>query len=261
MEQYNFKNMKCIALTYNYDLNKLSSIGRHWAKDVYGGKNFIFEYSAASYATFIDKNPKRILDIYTDDISLLKQETNKYKINQGQIKYHDFTDQLKKYGKDLKYSFDILTDFIYIAKSANDFTVKIDNDLVFYGELPEPKENDIFVWKYERKIYEGNPLMGEIKVAQEAIGTTNISIYNLGVLGIPANYPEQELRQVCKKMVEVDISSVTDVNSKIWHCCEQTANNWIFHKYKYNIIETYNIVDHLFDRKQKCIEDAKYLLK
>ena len=64
MEQYNFKNMKCIALTYNYDLNKLSSIGRHWAKDVYGGKNFIFEYSAASYATFIDKNPKRILDIY-----------------------------------------------------------------------------------------------------------------------------------------------------------------------------------------------------
>jgi len=224
MEQYNFKNMKCIALTYNYDLNKLSSIGRHWAKDVYGGKNFIFEYSAASYATFIDKNPKRILDIYTDDISLLKQEINKYKINQDQIKYHDFTDQLKKYGKDLKYSFDILTDFIYIAKSANDFTVKIDNDLVFYGELPEPKENDIFVWKYERKIYEGNPLMGEIKVAQEAIGTTN-------------------------------------VNSKIWHCCEQTANNWIFHKYKYNIIETYNIVDHLFDRKQKCIEDAKYLLK
>jgi len=62
-------------------------------------------------------------------------------------------------------------------------------------------------------------------------------------------------------MISVDISDVTDTDSKIYHCCEQTANNWIFHKENYNVIETYNYVDHLFDRKGDCIELSKYLLK
>ena len=253
--------MKVIALTYNYDLSKLSDIGRKWAKDVYGNKEYIFEYSSASYATFIDKNPNKVLHLYTDDIPLIKEKMNKYNINQDNIIYYDFNSILDKHKNNLKYSFDILTEFIYYAKSDTEFTVKIDNDLIFHKELPEPKDNDVFVWKYERKIYEGNPLMGEIKVAQNTIGTTDVPIYNLGVLGIPFNYPEKELRDVCNKMVSVDISDVTDVDSKIWHCCEQTANNWIFMKYNYNIVETYPFVSHYFDNKKKCIELAKYLLK
>jgi len=253
--------MKIIALTYNYDLNKLSDIGRKWAKDVYGGKEYIFEYSSASYATFIDKNPNKVLHLYTDDIPLIKEKMNKYNINQDNIIYYDFNPVLDKHKNNLKYSFDILTEFIYYAKSDTEFTVKIDNDLIFHKELPEPKNNDVFVWKYERKIYQGNPLMGEIKVAKNTIGTTDVPIYNLGVLGIPVNYPEEELRDVCNKMVSVDISDVTDVDSKIWHCCEQTANNWIFMKYNYNIVETHPYVVHYFDNKKKCIELAKYLLK
>jgi len=62
-------------------------------------------------------------------------------------------------------------------------------------------------------------------------------------------------------MVNIDISDVTDLNTKIWHCCEQTANNWIFYKHNYNVVETYNVVNHLFDNKKKCIDAAKYLLK
>jgi len=253
--------MKVIALTYNYDLKKLSDIGRFWASDVYGGKDFIFEYSAASYATFIHYNPKRILHIYTDDVEFLKDKIKKYDIDYGRIIYHDYSKQLLKYENVLNYSFDVLTDFIYYAKSKNEFTVKIDNDLVFHGELPEPNNNDVFVWKYERLINQGNPLMGEIKVAQQTLGRTDIPIYNLGVLGLPINYPEKELREVSNNMVNVDISDVTDLNTKIWHCCEQTANNWIFFKEKYNVVETFNVVNHLFDNKKKCITDSSYLLK
>jgi len=252
--------MKVIALTYNYDLNKLSEIGRKWAKNVYGNKDYIFEYSAASYATFLDKNPNTILHLYTDDIPLIKEKIKKYNVNQDNVLYYDFNPILDKFKNNLNYSFDILTEFIYFAKSSSEFTVKIDNDLIFYDKLPEPKENDVFVWKYERLISQGNPLMGEIKVAENTIGRTDVPIYNLGVLGIPFNYPEKELRDICDKMVSVDISDVTDVGSKIWHCCEQTANNWIFMKYNYNIVQTYKYLNHYFDNKLRCIDEAKYLL-
>lgn len=253
--------MKTIALTYNYDINKLAEIGRSWAKNVYGNKEYIFEYSAASYATFIHKNPNRILDIYTDDTEYLKEKMHKYNIDQDRVRYHDILPMFKKYTNGLKYCFDVLTDFIYYAKSNTEFTVKIDNDLIFHDALPEPNINEVFVWKYERRICEGNPLMGEIKVAQNTIGRTDIPIYNLGILGIPHDYPEIELRTVCDSMVNIDISDVTDVNSKIWHCCEQTANNWIFFKHNYKVVQTYKYVTHHYDNKQICIENAKYLIK
>ena len=65
--------MKVIALNYSYDLKKLSDIGRVWANDVYVDKNFISEYSSASYATFVDKNPNLVLNLYTDNFFLLTQ--------------------------------------------------------------------------------------------------------------------------------------------------------------------------------------------
>jgi hypothetical protein len=62
-------------------------------------------------------------------------------------------------------------------------------------------------------------------------------------------------------MADVDILDVSDLNIKSWHCAEQTAKNWLFHKYNYNVIETYNIVNHHFSIKKNCIDEAKYLLK
>lgn len=251
--------MKFIALTYNYDLTKLSDIGRKWSFDVYKNKEFIFDYSAASYATFIDKNPNSVLHLYTDDIVLMKEKMNQYKINQNNIIYIDYSENLKKYQNGLKYSFDILNDFINHAKSEDDFTVKIDNDLIFKGELNVDNLNSILVWKYERIVQQGDVRWGEIKICEEVLKTTNFRVYNLGLFGFPPKFENDEVKEVMDKLTSIDISDVTDVNSKIYHCCEQTANNWVFHKYNYKIIETYDIVDHLFDGKGECIERAKYL--
>ena len=77
--------MKFIALTYDYDLGKLSQIGRKWSFDVYKNKNFIFDYSSASYATFIEKNPKQTLHIYTDDIDMMQSKMNEYKERQSSL--------------------------------------------------------------------------------------------------------------------------------------------------------------------------------
>jgi hypothetical protein len=256
--------MKVIALTYDYDLSKLAEIGRKWAPEVYGNKDFIFEYSAASYATFLDKNPTKFLHLYTDDIDLIKEKLNKYTTGTDRVIFYDITPLLEKYKDGMKYSFDMLTDFIYYAKSNTEFTLKIDNDLVFHSEIPEPEtiwHNVVYVWKYERMVYDGDPRMGEIKVAQTTCGNLNFPIYNLGVLGLPIIYPEQELRDVCNKMVDVDISDVSDLGVKIWHCAEQTANNYIFKRYGFNIVQTDHLVTHYYDNKQACIKHAEYLLK
>jgi hypothetical protein len=109
-------------------------------------------------------------------------------------------------------------------------------------------------------VYQGNPLMGEIKVAEEAVGTANFPIYNLGLLGVPPDFPEEDLRKISDKMVKVDISDVTDLDTKIWHCCEQTANNWIFHINNYKVKEMSPYVTHHFENKGNCIEFAKYLI-
>jgi hypothetical protein len=255
--------MKVIALNYSYDLKKLSDIGRVWAKDVYVNKDFISEYSSASYATFIDKNPDLVLNLYTDDIDEMKKKMLKYNINQNNIVYHDYTENLKKYKNNLRYSFDVLNDFIHFARSRDEFTVKIDNDLIFTGSIPKINDvnNDVLVWEYERLVLNGDPRMGEVKVSSEVIGNINYPIYNLGLFGIPPSYPEEYFMEIYEKMVSVDIIDVSDLNVHTWHCAEQTANNWIFYKKNYNIIQTNNIVKHHYSDKKQCINDAKYLLK
>jgi len=255
--------MKVIALTYNYDLNKLADIGRKWAVDVYKNKDFIFEYSAACYATFVDKNPKLKLDLYTDDIDLIIKKLWKYKINADQFKFHDIRYSLSSY-EDLDYSFRIAFDHIRDHSSASDYTIKIDNDMIFLDELPilTIENKDILIWKFERWVQNGNPLWGEIKAVNNGIGNgIDFPIYNMGLMGLPVEFQYEEAEEIMNKLINVDISDVTDVGSKIYHCCEQTAWNYIFYKYGYKIIETYPIVKHHFDVKARCIEDAKYLLK
>lgn len=252
--------MKFIALNYNYNLDKLNEIGRKWAFDVYKNEDFIAEYSAASYASFIDKNKKSELHLYTDDVNKMKYKLSKYNIDQDRIIYIDYSDKLAQYDLDLTYSFIVLNDFINFAKSDTDYTIKIDNDLFFYSELPEFDKNSILVWKYERIVKNGDTRWGEIKICDNILNDTNFKIYNLGIFGMPINYEIEEAKNIMNDLISIDISDVTDVHSKIYHCCEQTANNWIFHTKKYNVIETYKYVDHFFDNKSKCIELAKYLI-
>jgi len=253
--------MKFIALNYNYDLKKMSDIGRKWAFEVYKNHDFICDYSAASYATFIDKNQNRVLYLYTDDVDLMKTKISQYDVDHDRIIYIDYSDKLNEYPNDLPYSFTVLNDFINYAKSDTEYTVKIDNDLIFKQELPEPDSNSIFVWKYERIVRHGDVRYGEIKICQETVNDIDFKIYNLGLFGFPPSYQNTEAKEIMDKMISVDISNVTDVGSKIYHCCEQTANNYVFHKHKYDIIEAYPYVDHNFDNKGKCISDAQYLKK
>ena len=96
--------MKFIALNYNYDLSKMSDIGRKWAFDVYKNNEFICDYSAASYATFIAKNPNRVLHLYCDNIENMKSKMSQYNIDQDRVIYIDYSDKLKEYGDDLSYS-------------------------------------------------------------------------------------------------------------------------------------------------------------
>lgn len=254
--------MKVIALVFDYDLNMVSAIGRRWAKDVYKNKDFIFEYSAASYATFVDKNPVTKFNIYTDDIELLRDKLGKYNINLNNIVFYDYRDRLSKY-INLDYSFRILFDVIKENHSSTEYTVKIDNDTIFLDSIPDMPDNDnrVLVWKKEHYVDTGNPLWGEKKACQIAIGHTDFYVYNVGVVGLPIGIQKDEAEITMNALINVDISDVTDVGSKIYHCCEQTAWNWIFHKYRYNIIETYPYVKHHFENKMNCIIDAKYLLR
>lgn len=255
--------MKVITLTFAYDLKKLFEIGRFWAKDVYIDKEFIFEYSAASYATFLEKNPDLKLHLYTDDINLIKQKLNKYNVNLDNVIYYDYSEKIKSYEGKLKYSFDILHDFIIEAKSDTEYTIKIDCDLSFNAAIPKIKDinSDVFVWKFERMLFQGDPRMGEIKSSTSTVGDINYKIYNVGILGLPSTFPIDELDEIYRKMADVDIISVSDLNVHSWHCAEQTAKNWIFHKYKYNTIELNEFVNHHFSSKKNCIYDAQYLLK
>jgi hypothetical protein len=253
--------MKFIALNYNYNLSKMADIGRKWAFDVYKNNDYICNYSAASYATFIHKNPTRILNLYTDNVDNMKAKMSQYNIDHDRIVYIDYSDKLKEYGVDLKYSFTVLNDFINYAKSDTEYTIKIDNDLIFKQELPELNSKSILVWKYERIVINGDVRWGEIKICREVLNNLDFKVYNLGIFGFPPTYENLEAKEIMDKMISIDISDVTDVDSKIYHCCEQTANNYVFHKYGYSIIEAYPYVDHNFDNKGKCISDAEYLKK
>lgn len=254
--------LKFIALTFDYNIENLSSIGRKWAPNVYKGKDFIFEYSAASYASFISHNPDQQFEIYTDDCFLIKEKLQKYKISLDNTKIINWKDELEIY-KRHEYSFEPVVQLVKKYKDTNEYIVKLDNDLICLKKFQIENEEHVCMWKYERKVFQGNPLWGERHVCQTVLNTEDFNIYNMGVMGIPVSFWKyyEEYEDIYRKMIKVDISKITDVDSKIYHCCEQTAYNWIFHKYNYTILEKNNIFDHHFEKKIKCIDDAKWLLK
>jgi hypothetical protein len=254
--------MKAIALTFDYDLTKMKTNGRFWAEKVYGVEVLnIFKYSAASYATFIKTNPNIPLTIYTNDVDLIKDCLSDYDIDLTNVNYVDYTNQIIE-SKKSPYTFQPIVDLCYSFKDTDEYILKIDNDLIWHKPIPKIDEKkDILVWKFERYVKDGDPRMGEILVCEKVCGTTNFKEYNIGVLGYPIGYPISEFYEISNQMTMVDIKSVSDLGVNIGHCCEQTAQSWIFHKYNYNIIETHSFVEHLYENKLECVEKAKNLLK
>jgi hypothetical protein len=253
--------MKAIALVFDYDLDKLKSNGRFWADNIYGkSENDTFSYSAASYATFLDKNKDIPLEIYTNNIDKIKSKLEKYKVNLTNVFYFDITDEIIE-SKKSKYTFQPIVDLCYKFKNSKEYIIKIDNDLVWNKTIPKLNEyKDVLIWKFERYVYQGDVRMGEQLVCENVCKTTNFKEYNIGVMGYPIGYPMEEFYQTCANMVEVDILPVSDLGVNVWHCCEQTAQSWIIHKFNYNAIETTDIVNHWYEDKFLCIEKAKYLI-
>ena len=161
-----------------------------------------------------------------------------------------------------KYAFNPIVQLVKQHRDTSEYLLKLDNDLIFKSPLPDFK-GKVAVWKHERIVKNGNPKWGEKLICQQVCHTQDFNIYNMGVLGLPNTFWEyfDDFLDTCDDMVNTDISGVTDVNSKIYHCCEQTAYNWIFHKYSLALQETYKTVDHYFSNKQGCISSAKFLLK
>ena len=254
--------MKAIALTFDYDLDKMKTNGRYWADKVYRRTaSDIFKYSAASYATFINQHPDTPLELYTNDIELMRECMEEYDVNLSNVTYIDYTDKIIK-SKEHHFMFQPLVDWLYDTDVQDEYVVRIDNDLIWNAPLPPRDEDkDVFVWKYERIVRNGNPKMGEILVCQTVCNNIDFKEYNVGVLGYPKGYPMDEFYDVCNQMSAVDITPVSDLGTHVWHVCEQTAQCWIFHKHNYNVIETHSFVEHWYEDKMKCVDRAKFLLK
>lgn len=254
---------KFIALTFDYNIKKLEEIGRAWSASVYKEKEHIFKYSAASYATFLHHNPDEELYLLTDDVSYLETELKKYEVNLENVKFINWSKELEEYKKH-KYAFKPLMELVRFFSGSEEYVIKLDNDLVCKKPIDiQHSDNEVLVWKREGMVENGDPRWGEKLVCQTVLGTTDFIRFNVGVLGLPPSFWEhhREYLDVCDAMIDVDISQVTDVNSKIYHCCEQTSYNWMFYKYGYKVLETYDFFEHHFDQKTKCIEQARFLLK
>lgn len=258
--------MKFIGLVFDYDTKKMSdNIGRKWAPKVYGNKNSIFAYSAASIASVLKYNSHVEYRVYCDDVEMLKNEINKYNVSTDSLVLINWKDKIDEW-KLHRYPFYTLLMFL----KNNDFYgkedfVKLDNDLVALKkwDINSIEDRECITWKYERIVSQGDPRWGEILVCNTILKTTNFPIYNLGTLGLSKSnhFIINDSLDLAEKLTEVNILPVTDVNSPIYHVCDQTAYNWNFYKNNLIVRETWEYFDHYFDNKSKCLESTKNLLK
>ena len=255
--------MKVASLVFDFNIDKVKATGRFWADKVYSRNvSDIFAYSSASYATFLKHNSNIPLELYTNNVELLKSCMEMYDVDLSNVSYMDIGEKISKW-REHWFAFNPILEWQMYIKKSDEYIIRMDNDLIWNGALPTNinEEKDMFAWKFERYVGQGNPKMGEILVCQTVLNNTNFKEFNIGTLGLPKNYPMNEFYNITNQMIGVDIFPVSDLGVHVWHVCEQTAHSWMIHKYNYNIIETFSYVEHWYDNKLKCIERAKHLLK
>lgn len=259
------------SLCFDYNLNTVTNSGRHWAKEVYKDRDYIFSYTAASIATVLHHNPKRLYRIYTDDCKLILDKLSKYDVSLDYLDVYDLTSEIRQWQKH-SYSFWPLVKIVQMNHDRKHLSLKLDNDLTCLKPIDDlVQHKGAIVWKFERKCSNGREYWGERKAARVGLGTEDFSIYNTGVLGLSPEYQERadEVSDYCEKLISVDISDVShfpDAPGKkatVWNASEQTAVNYFFHKHKIPILEAYPwFKHHCYEKtKQGVFDEASYLLR
>jgi len=267
------KNFNIFSLVFDYNIKSLETSGRHWAKKAYVDKNFIFEYTAASVATFLHYNPNLEYQILTDDKDFLYSKMKKYSVSLENLNLIQDKDLIVSWMNKHEYGFWPLVEVVqhYINKDCG--FLKLDNDLTCKKPIDDLLQHDgAFMWKFERNCNNGRDYWGEKYAAQTALGKTDFSIWNAGTLGCTKKWIEclRDIPEVCNKLANVDISSVSmfpeapGLKAKTWNASEQTAVCYTLDKHKIPIKDTQDWFDHHcygHDAKKDCIRSANHLLK
>ena len=259
------------SLVFDYNINKLQSTGRPWADQAYKNKEFIFQYSAASIATFVHHNPHLQYNVLTDDISLLKTELLQYtKININNVNIIDAAKKISDWTSHW-YCFWPLISVFDDALSTGQNVLKLDNDLTCLKPIDDLLNHDgAIVWKQERLCANGRPYWGESYAARNAFGTDNFFIWNTGTWGLTKKWHDsaREIPTLCQKMLSVDISSVArfperpDIINKTFNTSDQVSNCFFLHKNAVPILESNEWFEHHcygHDAKTMCISRANNL--
>jgi len=266
--------MKAISLVFEYDFNRQLESGRTWGKEGYRSRDFIFEYSAASFITFADKNKNFNHEIFTDNPELLWKNLNRYDVDLSNIKVIDGSDKIREW-KNHRYCFYPAMMHLDMYKDEKDQLIKLDNDLVCLENIEFLYDSsEYLLWQVERDLVsKGREYWGEREASRQAFGTDVFPLWNIGVLGFPKGDKKDLIEEMINagiKCSEVDISSVCrfpeapGLTSKIWSCAEQTGYSFVIHDRGLKVRTTKDIIDHHchgFDSKKECILSASHLLK
>jgi hypothetical protein len=265
--------MKFVSLVFDYDFKKQKSSGRIWADQAYRSKDFIFEYTAASIATFCHRNPKIKYIVDTDSVELLNSKLDQYLIDTSFLDIRDSTDLIRQWSKDDYCFWPLLRHLDYHASQSEESIVKLDNDLTCLKPIDDLLEfKGALAWKFERRVCDGRDYWGEKYACINALGTDQFSEYNTGVLGISKENLciTKEMLDTCEKLIDIDVSDVIrfpeapGVKVKTYSTSDQTATNWVFHKNNLDVLETYDYFYHHcygHDAKKDCITAAEFLRK
>jgi len=263
--------MKIYSLVFDYNLEKMKQTGRPWAEKGYRNKDFIFEYSAASIATFLDKNPHLRYEILTDDVNLLAQKISNYRVSTSNLSLIDASDLISQWTSHWYCFWPLIQSFDYFAASGES-VLKLDNDLTCLKPIDDLLVFDgAIVWKKERMCSDGKDYWGEKFAASRAFGTDRFMIYNTGTWGLNSSriHMAREIPSLCEKMISVDISSVSKfpespgLFSSVFNTSDQTSNCFFLEKARVPVVESFPWFDHhcySHEAKNKCIEMASHLI-
>ena len=259
------------SLIFDYNMKNLQDSGRPWAQRAYVGKEFIFEYAAASVVTFLHHNPHLEYQVLTDDKDHLYKNILKYNVPLKNLNLIEVRDMIQDWVARNSYSFWPAIEVVQHYVDKNVSFIKLDNDLTCKKSIDDLLALDkALMWKYERKCSAGRDYWGEKFAAQGAFGTTQFDIWNMGVFGLHNKWFDiaKEAPSATEKMLSVDISPVSrfpespGLRARVWNASEQTALCYVLQKNNIPIMGTDEWFDHHcygVEAKKNCITAAEYL--